>query len=81
MVFNSIEFLIFFPVVVGLYYLLPSKFRWVMLLLASYYFYISWNLDLIYLIVFTTVVSYVSSILIEKYRDNKIISRLCLTLI
>lgn len=78
MIFNSIEFLIFFPVVIGLYFLMPQKFRWVMLLLASYYFYISWNLDLIYLIVFTTAISYVSSIVIEKHRGNKTLSRLCL---
>ena len=57
MVFNSIEFLIYFPVVLYLYFILPKTFRWVMLLVASYYFYLSWNVSLIWLIVFTTAIS------------------------
>ena len=47
MVFNSVGFLIFFPIVLLLYFALPKKLSWVMLLLASYYFYISWNVNLI----------------------------------
>ena len=70
MVFNSFEFLIFFPIVLVLYYLLPERPRWIMLLAASYYFYMSWNADLIFLILFTTAVSYVSAILIEKERKK-----------
>ena len=35
MVFNSIEFVIFLPIVVLLFYLLPQKARWLMLLVAS----------------------------------------------
>ena len=70
MVFNSIEFLIFFPIVLLLYFVLPQKLRWVMLLLASYYFYISWNVSLIWLILFTTAVSYVSSILIGRLKKK-----------
>ena len=70
MVFNSIEFLIFYPIVLLLYFLLPDKLRWIMLLAASYYFYLSWNASLIFLIVFTTVVSWVSSLLIEKGHEK-----------
>ena len=70
MVFNSIEFLIFFPIVLLLYFILPQKLRWIMLLLASYYFYISWNVSLIWLILFTTAVSYVSSILIGRLKKK-----------
>lgn len=66
MVFNSVGFLIFFPIVLILYFALPKKASWVMLLLASYYFYISWNVKLIFLIVFTTAISWISSILIER---------------
>ncbi len=75
MIFNSIEFLIFFPAVILLYFLLPPKYRWTMLLAASYYFYLSWNINLISLILFTTVISYVSSQIIEKYRHNKLICK------
>ena len=43
MLFNSLSFLIFFPVVVGIYFIIPRKVRWVWLLIASYYYYMSWN--------------------------------------
>ena len=66
MVFNSFAFLLFFPIVFILYKIIPLKWRWVMLLIVSYYFYCSWQPDLIYLIMFTTVVSYVCAIMIEK---------------
>ena len=70
MSFNSLAFLIFLPVVLILYYVLPHKARWVMLLLASYIFYTYWNFNLIFLILTTTLVSYLSGILIEK-TDKK----------
>ncbi|MFA6829841.1 MAG: MBOAT family O-acyltransferase, partial [Bacilli bacterium] len=66
MTFNSIHFLIFLPIVILLYWLVPHKFRWVILLIASYYFYMSWNPQLVFLILGTTAVSYFSGILIEK---------------
>lgn len=77
MVFNSFSFLLFFPVVLILYRLLPHKTRWAMLLIASYYFYVSWQPDLIYLILFTTLVSYLSAIGIEKAKKNGV-KKLCL---
>jgi hypothetical protein len=41
MLFNSIEFLVFFPIVTIGYFLLPHKFRWLWLLIASCYFYMA----------------------------------------
>jgi alginate O-acetyltransferase complex protein AlgI len=41
MVFTSFNFIIFFPLIIFIYYLLPEKFRREFLLLASYYFYIN----------------------------------------
>ena len=79
MVFNSVGFLIFFPIVLFLYFVLPKKVSWIMLLIASYYFYISWNVNLIFLIIFTTVISWVSSILIER-SQNKAIRKLFLVI-
>jgi alginate O-acetyltransferase complex protein AlgI len=43
MLFNSFEFCLFFPIVVGVYFALPQRFRWVQLLLASYLFYMAWE--------------------------------------
>ena len=72
MVFNSFAFLIYYPIVLFLYFALPKKLSWIMLLLASYYFYISWNVELIYLIVFTTLISWISAMLIERTQNRKI---------
>ncbi|MBQ2069952.1 MAG: MBOAT family protein [Bacilli bacterium] len=64
--FNSLAFLIFLPVVLLLYWVLPHRFRWVLLLVASYYFYMSWNPWLIFLILATTLVSYLSALFMGK---------------
>ena len=66
MTFNSWEFLIFYPIVALLYFLLPKKLKWPMLLVASYYFYAFYQASLILLIVLTTAVSFFMSCLIEK---------------
>ena len=58
MLFNSLEFLVFFPMVIALYFAIPAKYRWFMLLLASYYFYMSWRVEYIILIVISTVVDF-----------------------
>ena len=52
MLFNSLEFLIFFPIVVVLYFAFPKKIKQFWLLIASYYFYMCWNAKYIYLIFF-----------------------------
>ncbi len=69
--FNSIEFLLFYPIVAILNFVVPRKYRWIPLLIASYYFYLSWNAKLLFLILFTTAVSYASRILIEKKPKQK----------
>jgi alginate O-acetyltransferase complex protein AlgI len=61
MLFNSFEFLVFFPVVVGLYFACPYRFRWALLLGASYYFYGSWNWKYLGLIVASTLIDYVAA--------------------
>ena len=71
MLFNSLEFLIFLPIVFLLYWILPQKFRWALLLVASYFFYMYWNWKLVFLILFTTVVSYSAGIFLEKFQDSK----------
>ena len=78
MVFNSIQFLIFYPIVLLLYFTVPHKFRWIPLLAASMYFYMIWNWKLVFLILFTIIVSFVSSHLIAKFRNKKALCRLCL---
>jgi len=69
MLFNSIHFIYFFPIVLILYYLSPFKWRWLVLLVSSYYFYMSWNVNYIFLILFTTFISYYTAIKIESTKS------------
>lgn len=60
MLFNSLEFIFFFPVVVALYFALNHKYRWILLLIASYYFYMCWNYKYVVLIFFTTFLNWLA---------------------
>lgn len=71
MLFNSVHFLIFLPLVVLLYYIIPHRFRWICLLVASYYFYMSWNPIYAILIIFTTGINYIASLLMAKTTSKK----------
>ena len=68
MLFNSITFAIFFTIVFGLYWLLRRTYKLqnALLLVASYLFYGWWDVRFLVLIVISTVVSYYSSLSIEK---------------
>ncbi|HEX5002031.1 MAG TPA: MBOAT family O-acyltransferase [Bacteroidia bacterium] len=67
MLFNSYQFLIFFPVVTLLYFLLPHKFRWLHLLAASCFFYMSFIPVYILILFFTIIIDYFAGILIESH--------------
>lgn len=70
MLFNSVNFLIFFPVVVLAYFIIPKKFRYVWLLVASYYFYMSWFPKWAVLLLFSTAATYMSGLLLEWIKNN-----------
>ncbi|MEL5865694.1 MBOAT family protein, partial [Clostridium cochlearium] len=56
------------------YYIIPHKFRWIWLLISSYYFYMSWNPKYAILIGTSTIVTYITGILIykaDKINNNK----------
>lgn len=66
MLFNSIEFLIFFPIVTALYFILPPKYRWGLLLIASCYFYMAFIPAYILILAITIVIDYIAGLYIEK---------------
>ncbi|MBN1598307.1 MAG: MBOAT family protein [Bacteroidales bacterium] len=72
MLFNSLEFIIFFPIVVALYFAISPKYRWILLLLASYYFYMCWNYKYIILIALSTIIDYIAGILIYRSEKKKL---------
>jgi len=71
MLFNSLEYAIFFPIVILTYFLLPHRFRWILLLLASYYFYMCWKPVYAILIVICTVVNYLAALEIDRSATRK----------
>lgn len=70
MLFNTIEFVLFLPLVIFAYYLLPHKLRWILLLAASYFFYMSWKVEYIFLIILSTLIDYACGIFMEKLKDK-----------
>lgn len=81
MLFNSVSFLVFFPIVVLIYLIIPAKYRYVWLLVASYYFYMSWNTKYVFLIAFSTLITYITGLFIEKsdtFRKKRIWLSVCL---
>ncbi|PJJ60012.1 MBOAT family O-acyltransferase [Hymenobacter chitinivorans] len=66
MLFNSFEFLVFFPLVTILFFLLPHRFRWLHLLLASCAFYMAFIPAYILILFLTIVIDYIAGIMIEN---------------
>ena len=66
MLFNSFEFLIFYILVVVLFFAVRDRYRWILLLGASYWFYMSWKVEYVILIMATTLINYGVAIAIEK---------------
>ncbi len=81
MLFNSFEFFVFFMVVTPLYFLLPFKFRWALLLLASSIFYMFFIPEYILILFFTIVIDYFAGIWIEQSEGAKRKQYLVLSLI
>jgi D-alanyl-lipoteichoic acid acyltransferase DltB (MBOAT superfamily) len=66
MVFHSFSYLVFFPIVIAGFFIIPQKIKNLWLLTASYFFYMSWNCKYAILIVTSTIVTYLCAMFIEK---------------
>ncbi|WP_295340707.1 hypothetical protein [uncultured Subdoligranulum sp.] len=70
MVFNSIQFLLFLPLVVLVYYLVPQRGKNLWLLFTSYYFYICWHPTHMVVLLFVTAVAYLGGRLVAAARHT-----------
>lgn len=70
MLFNSLQFLIFFPIVTLVYFIIPHRVRYLWLLGASYYFYMCWNPEYALLMATSTVITYLSGFCIDKGKTD-----------
>lgn len=75
MVFTSLNFLLFFPAVILLFYITPIKYRWVTLLVSSYFFYL--NIEPVFglLTALISVSTYIFTRLIDKVKNDNQKSR------
>jgi alginate O-acetyltransferase complex protein AlgI len=64
--FNSIAFLVFFPLVATAFFLIPHRWRWFLLLGASYLFYTSWNPKYLVVLLTMTTIGYLTGRLLER---------------
>ena len=71
MEFNSFSFLIFFPIVLAVYFVIPRKLRYLWLLAASYYFYMSWNPVYVLLLVFSTAATWLGGLAVDRLRREE----------
>ena len=71
MLFNSLHFVAFFIIVTSLYFSLPYKSRWLLLLLSSFYFYMAFLPVYVLILLVTIVVDYFAGIYIAKSRGAK----------
>ena len=70
MLFNTLPFMIFFPVVTLVYYLLPFRWRWCWLLAASCFFYMWFKPVYILILLTTIVIDYTAGLMIERNHEN-----------
>lgn len=79
MAVTSFDFLIFFPVVVLAYYVVPKRFRLSWLLVASWYFYMSWNVKYGLALLAVTGVTYLGALGLEqidrRFREEAVSAR------
>ncbi len=71
MLFNSLQFIFFLPVVVLLYYLLAHKYRWILLFIASSYFYSVFYFPYVFVLYAVIIIDYVCGLLIERSEGRK----------
>ncbi len=70
MLFNSVEYFVFLPVVLLGFFLIPSRFRWIWLLAASWYFYASWSSQYLLLFIANTLVAYLAGLGFERFPEK-----------
>ena len=71
MLFHSLGFLLFFPLVVLVYFLLPKKVRYLWLLGASYYYYMCWNAKYALLMLASTLITYLTGLWMEAVGKRR----------
>ena len=72
MLFNSIQFFVFFVIFLPVYFLTPTSRRWIPILIGSYVFYMAWNVSLAFLLMALTLMAYSAALLMERTRSSRL---------
>jgi alginate O-acetyltransferase complex protein AlgI len=81
MLFNSLQYAVFLPMTIILYFILPHKFRWLFMLIASFFFYMCWDAKYALLLLMSIITTYFTALLLQKVKKashKKLILFLCL---
>jgi len=70
MSFNSHQFLVFLPLVIALYYIVGERYKNILLLIASYIFYASWDPRFLLLLIISTLIDYCAGLMIYQSTDS-----------
>lgn len=81
MLFNSLHFLFFLPIFVGLYYVLPNKLRWILIFIASCYFYMAFIPKYILILFLIIIIDYAAGIFIENTKKKTKLAYLIISLL
>lgn len=71
MLFNSYQFIVFFPFVCLIYFIFPKRIQYIWLLISSYFFYMSWDAKYALLLLFSTVVTWSCGLLLDKLSNKQ----------
>ena len=74
MLFNSVSFAIFLPIVFALYWFAANRnFKWqnILLLVSSYYFYACWDYRFLFLLIFSTLLDYFTGIKMHEAKNDR----------
>lgn len=70
MLFNSLHFMLFFPIVTLLYFAIPARLKYLWLLVSSYYFYMCWNPKYALLMLTSTAITYLGGYGLDCLNSN-----------
>lgn len=73
MLFTSLRFIVFFSILFVVYYAIPSRFRYILLLVASYGFYATFGIRYVWILLTCTGITYIGGRLLEKHKHKGIL--------
>lgn len=71
MIFTTLKFLVFFCIVFFVYYVVPKKVQWLVLLVASIYFYLCASVKYVIFVLMASLITYIGALIIDKLTTNQ----------